>query len=63
MSAERLVIFEHDSVMGNQPVQDLFSRVIVERKDGGTEPARDFSQYAVKLDGKELSTFKTIVKV
>jgi len=63
MSARRLVIFEHSSLMGNKPVQELFSRVTVERKNNADEPARDFSQYAVKLDGKELTEFKTVVPV
>jgi CRISPR-associated protein Csd2 len=63
MSARRLVIFEHESLMGNKPAQDLFARVKVERKDGGQKPAREFSQYAVTLDGQELTEFKTVVQV
>jgi CRISPR-associated protein Csd2 len=63
MTAQRLVIFEHSSMMGNKPVQELFDRVTVEHKHNSDEPARDFSQYAVKLDGKELSEFRTVVPV
>jgi CRISPR-associated protein Csd2 len=63
MSAQRLIIFEHSSMMGNKPVQELFSRVVVERKNNPSEPTRDFSHYSVKLDGKELTAFKTVVSV
>jgi CRISPR-associated protein Csd2 len=61
MSARRLVIFKHSSLMGDRPVQGLFDRVTVKRKDDASIAARDFSQYAVSLDGNELTEFKTSV--
>lgn len=61
MGSRRLIIFEHSSVMGNKPAQELFDRVTFSRKTEG--PARDFSDYAVELDEKELSEFKTVVPV
>lgn len=63
MSARRLVIFEHDSLMGNAPAQALFDRVKVERKTESDKPARDFSDYSITLDGKELTQFKTVVSL
>jgi CRISPR-associated protein Csd2 len=63
MSARRLVIFEHGSLMGNKPVQDLFDAVTVKRKTDAQKPARDFSDYNVSYDGKELTAFKTVVPV
>jgi len=63
MSARRLIIFEHNSLMGNKPAQELFDRVKVERKEMKTESARDFSVYSICLDGKILTEFKTIVSV
>jgi len=63
MSAQRLIIFEHSSPMGSKPVQELFDRVKVERKDKDSESARDFSAYTVSLDGKPLASFKTVVSV
>ena len=63
MSARRLVIFEHASLMGNKPAQDLFDRVKAERASDPAKPARDFSDYRVTLDGKELSQFKTVLAV
>ena len=63
MSARRLIIFEHGSLMGSKPVQDLFDTVTVTRKTDAKNPARDFSDYSVALDGKELTAFKTVVAV
>jgi len=63
MSAQRLIIFEHSSPMGNKPAQELFDRIKVEHKNSGTEPARDFSAYNISLDGKTLNDFKTVVSV
>jgi len=63
MSAQRLIIFEHSSPMGNKSVQELFDRVKVARKDAESGPARDFSAYTISLDGKVLTNFKTVVSV
>lgn len=62
MSTQRLIIFEHDSMFGNAPAQDLFARVSVKQKDN-TKPARSFSDYVVSLDGNELTQVQTIVTV
>jgi CRISPR-associated protein Csd2 len=63
MSAQRLIIFEHSSPMGNKPAQELFDRVKVERKDNESKPARNFSDYTISLDGKALTDFKTVMPV
>jgi CRISPR-associated protein Csd2 len=63
MSARRLIIFEHSSLMGNKSAQDLFDRVKAERCTDMQKPARDFSDYKVTLDGKEIKEFKTVVPV
>lgn len=63
MSARRLVIFEHSTPMGNASAQELFDRVKAERVTDSAKAARDFSDYRVTLDGKELSEFKKIVTV
>nr|WP_319476792.1 type I-C CRISPR-associated protein Cas7/Csd2 [Marispirochaeta aestuarii] len=61
MSSRRLIIFEHSSAMGNKPAQELFDRITSSRKTDG--PARNFSDYGIELDGKELAEFKTVVAV
>ncbi len=61
MATQRLVIFEHESLYGDKPVQDLFSRVSVSRKDIDS-PARSFSDYEICLDGAPLAETMTLVK-
>ncbi|WP_010259990.1 type I-C CRISPR-associated protein Cas7/Csd2 [Treponema primitia] len=66
MSAQKLIIFEHSSPMGDKPVQDLFNRVNVAHKNVDSDskkPIRDFSDYVINLDGKEVEKFKTVVSV
>ncbi len=52
MTTRALVIFRHESKMGNAPAHSLFDRVNVRRKDGVAIP-RSFSDYdlAVNRDG------------
>lgn len=55
MSAQRLIAFKHDSVLGNAPANKLFDLVKVERKDSSV-PARSFTDYAVTIDKEHLPT-------
>jgi len=63
MNARHLIIFEHSSPIGNKAAHELFERVTVERKNSESTPARDFSDYKVCLDGKELTKFKEVITV
>lgn len=49
MAARRLVVFQHDSQLGNAPSHRLLEAVTVRRKEG-TEVARSFFDYEVKVD-------------
>lgn len=49
MGTRKLFVFEHDSKMGNAPVQKLFDAITVKRKDIST-PARDFNDYTVLVN-------------
>lgn len=46
MAARRLIVFKHESALGNAPAHKLFDRVTVKRKDEA-KPARAFSDYEV----------------
>lgn len=59
MSAQRLIAFKHDSVLGNAPANKLFDLVKVERKDK-TIPARSFADYEVSIDKEHLPSGVTI---
>lgn len=55
MSAQALVLFEHESQLGNAPASKLFERVKVARRaEANSTPARTFSDYNVTVDESSL---------
>jgi CRISPR-associated protein Csd2 len=51
MAARKLIIFQHESAMGNAPAHVLFDTVKVERVAGDADtPARRFSDYRIGID-------------
>jgi CRISPR-associated protein Csd2 len=51
MSARKLIVFEHESAMGNAPAHVLFDTVDVRRAKGTEDrPARSIADYAISLD-------------
>ena len=61
MSTRHLIIFEHQTALGNKPAHELFSRVTHRRTTTG--PARTFSDYEILLDGKPLKETRAVVNV
>ena len=58
MSAQKLIVFKHDSVLGNAPANKLFELVKVVKKC--EEAPRQFSDYQVAIDKDNLPTGVTI---
>ena len=66
MTARRLILFRHDSPLGNAPAHKLFTRVTVKRISDGEEyelgerradnlpPSRAYADYKVYVDGDNL---------
>jgi CRISPR-associated protein Csd2 len=54
MTARGLIVFEHESDLGNAPATKLFDRVRVERVRSAEGPPRTFSDYAVTVDHENL---------
>jgi len=52
MSAQKLIVFKHESVLGNAPANKLFDIVKIEKKCEGAP--RKFSDYIVTIDDKNL---------
>ena len=48
MSAQKLIVFKHDSVLGNAPANKLFDLVKIEKNFDGV--ARSFSDYQVTIN-------------
>jgi CRISPR-associated protein Csd2 len=49
MSARGLIVFKHDSDLGNATADSLFKRVVITRTEGAGAP-REFEDYAVTVD-------------
>jgi CRISPR-associated protein Csd2 len=49
MAPQKLVVFKHQSKLGNAPAHKLFERVTTKRK-AGVDVARAFSDYDVAVD-------------
>lgn len=49
MSAQKLIVFKHDSVLGNAPANKLFDLVKIEKKCQGAP--RSFADYEIKVNG------------
>ena len=49
MASRKLVVFEHESALGNAPAHRLFERIKIKRKDTSSPP-RAFSDYDVTVD-------------
>ncbi|PJB25960.1 MAG: type I-C CRISPR-associated protein Cas7/Csd2 [Elusimicrobia bacterium CG_4_9_14_3_um_filter_62_55] len=61
MAKRGLFVFKHESALGNAPAAALFDRVQVKRKADG--PARNFSDYEVSVDEKDLPAGVTLVRM
>lgn len=59
MAARKLIIFEHDSKLGNAPADKLFDLVKISKKPGVESP-RSFADYEVKIDTENLPKGVTI---
>ncbi len=59
MASRKLIVFEHESALGNAPAHALFDRVRITRKEP-TKPARAYSDYAVVLDKENLPAGVTV---
>ena len=53
MSAQKLIVFRHESELGNAPANKLFDLVNVERKEG-VEVPRSFNDYKITINRQNL---------
>ena len=58
MSAQKLIVFKHDSELGNAPAHKLFDLVKVEKKSQNV--ARSFNDYSVTINEDNLPNGVTI---
>lgn len=62
MSARKLVVFRHESHLGNASAHALFERVAANREDK-TRPARSFQDYKVTVNGDGLPQGVSLIEV
>ena len=62
MAVRELIVFKHDSELGNAPAHKLFDLIRVEKKDGVAAP-RAFSDYTVTVDENALPQGVTCVRM
>lgn len=60
MATRGLYVFKHDSQLGNAHAHSLFARIQPKLKDGVTVP-RDFGDYIVAINDKDLPTGVTLM--
>lgn len=61
MGTRKLIVFEHESRMGDAPVQLLFDAVLIKRRDEDTPP-RDFSDYIVTVIKEQIPPGVTVIE-
>lgn len=49
MATQKLIVFKHDSALGNAPAHKLFDLVHIERAKGDEKPPRSFVDYTVTI--------------
>jgi CRISPR-associated protein Csd2 len=54
MAARALIVFKHDSDLGNAPAHKLFDLVDVTRESSGNGPARAYKDYTVNIKREEV---------
>lgn len=62
MAPQKLVVFQHDSALGNAPAHKLFERVTAKRKPG-VDVARSFADYDVVVDSAGLPTGVKVIEL
>lgn len=60
MNTRKLIVFKHKTALGNAHTHDLFNRVEPKKL---IEPARDFSNYEINLDGEKFPEIFKIIEV
>lgn len=59
MVLRKLIVFKHESELGNAPAHELFERVVVKRNDD-VEVVRSFNDYSVVINTEDLPQGVTI---
>jgi len=62
MTARKLYIFKHDSMLGNAPAHKLFELIKVERKTEKDKPIRSFSDYNIIFNREDIPNGVSLIE-
>lgn len=62
MSTCKLIVFKHDSALGNATSKSLFDRVKISRSEKGANPPRSFDDYVVTINKDNLPSGVEIIE-
>lgn len=63
MAVRKLIIFKHDSELGNAPAHKLFDAIQVKRAEDGTQsPARAYTDYMVAIDREKIPQGVSVIE-
>jgi CRISPR-associated protein Csd2 len=63
MAARKLIVFKHASRLGEAPAQQLLEAVTITRANGADGPARNFSDYTVKIDHAKVTQAISVMEL
>ncbi len=61
MAVRKLIVFKHNCALGNAPSHKLFELINVSKKNE-EKPARNYSDYDVKIDDSEVPSGVSIIE-
>ena len=62
MAVRELIVFKHDSELGNAPAYKLFDIIHVQKKDGVIAP-RNYTDYSVAVDESKIPEHVTCTRM
>lgn len=62
MNARKLIVFQHESMLGNIPSHKLFEMIRIKKNGNDGQPAREFKDYEVIVDRQQLPTGVTLTE-
>ena len=62
MAVRELIVFKHDSELGNAPAYKLFDTIYVQKKDGVIAP-RNYTDYDITVDESKIPEHVTCTRM
>jgi CRISPR-associated protein Csd2 len=62
MSTRKLIVFKHESTIGNAPAYQLFDSIKVEKKDA-SKPVRSFSDYVINIKRDSIPSSVEVIEL